>query len=43
MKMRCHEEDVNRPMDIEYVVEDAGTNKHLSDAQGFKEVPSSQT
>ena len=43
MKMRCSEEDVNLTLGYGYVVEEGRYNQHLSDAQEFKEVPSSQT
>jgi len=43
MKMRCPEEDVNLTHGYGYVVEDGRYKQHLSDAQEFKEVPSSQT
>src|SRR5882672_5089661 len=43
MKMRCPEEDVNLTHGYGYVVEEGRYKQHLSDAQEFKEVPSSQT
>src|SRR5882672_9791116 len=43
MKMRCPEEDVNLTHGYGYVVEDGRYKQHLSDAQEFKEMPSSQT
>src|SRR5882672_11302322 len=42
MKMRCPEEDVNLTHRYGYVVEEGRYKQHLSDAQEFKEVPSSQ-
>src|SRR5882724_5884467 len=42
MKMRCPE-DVNLTHGYGYVVEEGRHKQHLSDAQEFKEVPSSQT
>src|SRR5882724_5863934 len=43
MKMRCPEEDVNLTHWYGYVVEEGRYKQHLSDAEEFKEVPSSQT
>jgi len=42
MKMRCPEEDVNLTHGYGYVVEEGRYKQHLSNAQEFKEVPSSQ-
>jgi len=42
MKMRCPEEDVNLTHGYGYVVEEGRYKQHLSDAQEFKEVASSQ-
>src|SRR5882724_7165191 len=43
MKMRNPEDDVNFTHGYGYVVEEGRYKQHLSDAQEFKEVPSSQT
>src|SRR5882724_5354377 len=43
MKIRCPEDDVNLTHGYGYMVEEGRYKQHLSDAQEFKEVPSSQT